>query len=441
MDFHMSMEFLPTIMNDCRPNLDVGRPDQLFEIAFLSTPHIYDARNLLNNKYIQRSNIQKKKNPAICRKFYDKWNMTGYIYNKEFKDKINNTEKRLMWNVYGVEGTGKSIYGALKTALYFDDSFVSRERIRNTERELIELIPTISNANIRGFKFIMRDERPHNVGPDSWTSVKNLESEMTLYRIDQMGLINVGTEADYGYNYHFVLRMIDSTFAERQMPAERFESEEERVDWILSEPHYARAVVSTLKAKFGTGWKQQEPFGFVALPCPGMDIKKIDGKIKYSINKREREALIDYHEFKKEFNKKSQTSSTSANDYGTIFKDAIDYLFGDVDKIENNCRFFFKMSPVKDKGKVISSVNKLNMQEMFKTLAKTNKMWRNTSTNVLIDMTNEFAFKCNMEFNIMGKTVEELIMTNDIAKIIYEEYEKATGNIGTETLSKEEYAR
>lgn len=433
MKFNMDMQYLPSIINEVKLDIDLGKPSMLYEIAFLSTPYLYD----FPNKYIKMANVAKSGAPSICKKYFDKWNMTKHIYSKGLKKKISNTQNRLMWNVYGVEGTGKSIYGASKTALFFDDSF-GIHRVRNTDRELLEIIAEVSKEDTQGFKFIMQDEKTHNVGPDSWTSTQNLEKEMVLYRQNQMGLMRVGTEADYTYNYHYTLRMIDSTFAGRELPPERFDSEEHLVDWILSEPHYARAIVSAIAGRDGGGWKRQGAFGFVVLPCPGLEFKFDGGELKVCVNQRERQYMIDYHRFKRQFNKTASQSSISANDYSGIFKDAIMYLFGDVDKIEHNCKFFFRFS-TESGGKVISSAYNSRLQEMFKNIAKTHKRWRNSSTNTIIDMTNEFVFKCNMEYGLIGKSIEDLIMTNDVVKEMYEEYERATGNIGTETMAKEEY--
>lgn len=433
MDFGMKYKFWKAFEQEMKPDLDVGRPSMLFEILVLSTPHIYDSPINL----IKKANEAKIKNPKICRKYFDKWNETSNFFSELQKD-LFKTEDRLMLDVYGTEGTGKSLYGGLTICKKLDPTFHAG-RIRNTQRELIALVSEIQKEKTRGFKMMMRDENSREVGTDSWVSAQELHNELVQLREDQVGFCNVAPFTMYDKNYHFTVRMIDNTFYSMELPEERLETAEERVDWMCQKPQFARAIVSTLSARHGDRWKRQGPFGFIILPYPAIRFKSDNGVSKYEIDEEGKKLVIDYLKFKRQMNMKVSTGSLTRNDYSDVVMRMVKKIFENTDTLERYARFYLKTRRDKELGPVITGVNKNNAILLAKEITDSHNMWRNCSDNTIYEIVTEFDKKISLDLGLVDAPLAELSFTRDRVKQIYEEYEKATGDIGTETLGKEEY--
>lgn len=431
LSFGMKYKFWKEFEQEMKVDLDIGRPSMLFEILVLSTPFAYTS----SLKVIKEANLTKMNNPKICRQYFDKWNETG-IWFKELERDLYRTEDRLMLDIYGKEGTAKSLYGGLSVNKKLDPSFHAG-RIRNKQREIIQLIAEVHKEEHKGFKMLMRDENAREFGPDSWVSSEEIHNQLMLLREDQIGYCNVAPFTSYDMNYHFSLRMIDNTFMTKELPEQKFDTMEERVKWMCEEPQFARAIVSTLSSRHGDRWKRQGPFGFIVLPFPAF---RFDTALnKWNTYEDGINLVVEYLKFKKEQNRNVSEGSYSRNDYTGVIMKMVKFVFENDDVMPSRARFYFKTRTDKELGRIITGVNQSNARLLAKDITSQDEMWRNCSDNVIDEMASGFNKMICLDMGLIDMPVEELTCGKQKIKEMYEEYERATGNIGTETMAKEEY--
>ena len=432
----------------------------LFEILVLSTTYTYHFMNIkmplegslnryrrfygmkekdealffnppMNVNGLMVNNI--KKTPKFCRQYYEKWDKTKLFFD-ELRQDLGRTEDRLMLDVYGIEGTGKSIYGGLRICHELDPNF-GVHRIRNRNREIIQLISDVQNEGVHGVKMLMRDEASGEHGIDSWVAPDEIQHEMEKLREDQVGYVNVSVSPTFDMNYHFNIRMIDNTFFMEERPTEDITETEKRVEWMLKYPHKARAIISCMSAKDGVGWKRPYPFGFIELMVPGLERT---GENKYRVDRKGKELLIEYLKFKREQNMLASTGDNSGKDYRKMLSLITWYIFSDENDAVHRIKFYFDTRKEKRDGEpvtIIKDVHKGNVKTLIKnTLKQHDAMWRTMGENTLEDMASTWSAYCFETLKITNReiAIEELLLDREKLCEIHETYQKMIGDTGIE---------